>query len=876
MSFSEQHLRVQLNWEAQFEFAGLYIAKEKGYYAEEGFDVEIIPGGPANRLSVEEAVDQGKADFGIGYAGVLVDIAQKRPLVLLGALFEHTPLLLMVKGEKPDTLSDLEGIDLFMNPYEEGKSAISLLLKNSGISYAMHPYDWNGFCRKERAAIDVFAGNGHVYEMQKNGQPYTLINPAAYGYDFYNDFIFTSRSVWEKDPLLVRRFVLATLKGWRYALEHIPESVEVIHSKYATDKDIDALLFEAKRYRHYVGSDPARIGLLGYEKLHLMLERYAEAGFIDKIPKIEAIVDPLFLHNVSITPKERAWMARHLIRYSETDWPPFTIPKFGKMEGMAQDFLDLVYERTGLKMVYLPRRTWSEVLHDIEHKRLDMAMATGMTSERRKYAIFTMPYDTFLFGAAVQGSRDDIETPDDLRGKVVAVGKDYTAHRYLQEHFPDIKLLLAHSSREALKLVSIGKADAAVDIAPTLKYLIGHYNFTNLRIATPIKEPFALRAMFRDDYRQAVEIFNKGLMQITDEEKAQIANRWLPVELYGESFKWLFLPILLLIAVALLMGYMMIRMRKEMRLRKAAEEELVRMFDIVDRYVLMSRTDTDGNITYVSQAFCKMTGFSKEELVGQNHRILKEPSTPESFYRKLWDTISSGKVWEAKELRNRRKNGSDYWVEAHIIPITDSDGRIREHMAIRKDITPYKEMEKAASIDTMTGFYNRRAFHLMMEERLLMAQRVGGRIAFGIYDVDHFKEYNDIYGHLAGDEVLRQISEQVRRICRRSTDMLFRLGGEEFGILMMHVKDAENVEAFATTIAKAIESMKIEHEGNPPYGVVTISLGFVVCEIPKGTRVHIEPIYSACDRVMYRVKKEGRNGAAVKRLPLDACIRKTV
>lgn len=114
---------------------------------------------------------------------------------------------------------------------------------------------------------------------------------------------------------------------------------------------------------------------------------------------------------------------------------------------------------------------------------------------------------------------------------------------------------------------------------------------------------------------------------------------------------------------------------------------------MLDKYMILSRTDLNGNILDVSEPFCLLCGYSKEELIGKNHKLLRDPDTPEVFYDELWKTILDGKVWQG-EIRNRTKEGEIYWVYATIQPQFDADGNIIYFDAIRQDVTMKKKLEE--------------------------------------------------------------------------------------------------------------------------------------------------------------------------------------
>ena len=107
---------------------------------------------------------------------------------------------------------------------------------------------------------------------------------------------------------------------------------------------------------------------------------------------------------------------------------------------------------------------------------------------------------------------------------------------------------------------------------------------------------------------------------------------------------------------------------------------------LIDRYIIISSTNKEGIIDYVSEAFCKITGYSKDELIGQKHNILRDPNTPNELYKDLWKNLTEGKDWEG-EIKNRTKSGDEYWLKAHIMPIFDDNREVEGYIAFRQDIT---------------------------------------------------------------------------------------------------------------------------------------------------------------------------------------------
>jgi len=140
-------------------------------------------------------------------------------------------------------------------------------------------------------------------------------------------------------------------------------------------------------------------------------------------------------------------------------------------------------------------------------------------------------------------------------------------------------------------------------------------------------------------------------------------------------------------AVAQLIGTLV---RDGERVRRALDNQKFAL----DQHGIVSITDGDGNITYANQRFTDISGYTLDELVGQNHRLIKSGVHPSAFYREMWGTIRAGKVWHG-ELANRKKSGDIYWVASTIVPWLDEQGRPYQYISIRTDITSQKTIELA-------------------------------------------------------------------------------------------------------------------------------------------------------------------------------------
>ncbi len=298
---------------------------------------------------------------------------------------------------------------------------------------------------------------------------------------------------------------------------------------------------------------------------------------------------------------------------------------------------------------------------------------------------------------------------------------------------------------------------------------------------------------------------------------------------------------------------------KDISQLKEKDRQIKEYLHLIDENILSSSTDLDGKITFVSNAFCEMTGYSKQELIGQTHSIIKHPDTPESLFKELWDTIVAGKIFKG-DMQGSKKDGTSYWTNVSISPIYDKEHNKTGYTAIRHDISDKKLIEEISIKDPLTNIYNRRYFNEIIPKVLKSSKRDNSLFNFIMIDIDHFKKYNDTYGHQMGDEVLVDVTSAIKNSLNRADDYCFRLGGEEFGVFFKS-DTQENSYKIADRIRTNVEELKIKHSKSTTSNFVTISLGL----ISKNANdiKDLQELYKQADELLYKAKEQGRNRVVV-------------
>jgi len=287
---------------------------------------------------------------------------------------------------------------------------------------------------------------------------------------------------------------------------------------------------------------------------------------------------------------------------------------------------------------------------------------------------------------------------------------------------------------------------------------------------------------------------------------------------------------------------------------KISEKKIKNYLKLIDENIISSTTDLYGNIIDVSKAYTESIGYKKEELIGKNHRVLKDSRMPNEVYKDLWRTISLNKVWSG-EVLNRKKDNSDFWADIKVFPIFDVETEEKTgYLAIRHNITSKKKLEEISTTDELTQLYNRRHFNNLMQNELNRAKREGKFISFMMIDIDHFKPYNDTYGHQDGDIALFKVAQAMKNFVNRAGDYAFRLGGEEFGIIFTST-DKQNIKDYALKLIATIEELKITHAKNSASKYLTISAGLAFSDNNQSYK----ELYNKADELLYKAKSSGRN-----------------
>jgi len=627
---------LQLKWLHQFQFAGYYAAKEKGFYAEEGLEVEIRERVP--RQDVVNQVVTGQADFGVGDSGIIADYANGDPIVALAAIFQHNPLIFISK-QSSGIISPYEmaGKRIMFDPTRSGGEApLRALLDEAGLGAERYTFVRHSFNNDDltQDKVDVMSAylTDQPFYFASRGVKLNLINPQNYGMDFYGDLLFTSQRELAEHPGRAERLRRASLKGWQYALDHPEELAGLIKTRYRSKLSLEHLLFEARETRKQIVPDEIPLGQIETSRLRRTAALYSHLGLTQPLDENQLAK---FIHGAPSSPEltepERAWLRQHpVIRLGiDRDFAPYEwLNPAGEYVGLVADFMRLLERRLGVEFAIVKDKTWRETLEMAKQGELDMIGAAVRTAEREQYLSFTAPYVANPAVIISDGRHGYVGNLEQLAGKQVAVEQGYFVQELLSKQYPKIRLLPSDNVRQALLAVLGGQADAYVGDAASANYAIKQGGLLNLAYAgqTPYQSQSSVAVSKRNP--ELFSIIEKTLASIPPSERDAIVNRWMGLKIeQGIKAEHVLQYAAVATVLFLLFAYWIHRLREEVRVGRQSQTRLTALYTNMTLGFALNKAlyDEQGKMVdfrclEVNPAFAQMSGVARQYWIGRRAR----------------------------------------------------------------------------------------------------------------------------------------------------------------------------------------------------------------------------------------------------------------
>ncbi len=709
---------LQLQWYHQFQFAGYYVAKEKGFYKEAGLDVEIKEVELGRNL-VDDVVDERVA-FGVGGSSLIADRANGKPIVALAAVLQSSPIVLVTKESSGiETIEDLKGKRFGGHGGGTiGTASIQAMLQNKEIDINHVGCDHNKTDIENLLAdnVDVISiyKTSDLYTLKQMDVPYRIFNPKDHGFSFYSDILFTNEEEVQYHKERTLRFKNASLKGWEYAFSHIDETVHLILDKYnSQNKTYDALTYEAVGLKELAYYRTNEIGTIDNKKIKRIYDIYRKIGLLENNNTLGNFVLQDDEHPVMFTEEEEGYLKykEKITICGKTDWKPYIDFTGDEPKGIAPDLVKAYEKIIGTPIEYVKTADWDDCINKTSSREIDVADIILQKPNIHEHLTPSVSFESDSLILATKLERpyiNDIASAGHMNVAIIR-GNDNLSF-YVKTKYPKLDLQYVKNVDEGLQRVSEGEVDAYVGMfrptafAVTEKYvnelkINGHFN------ALQLKGSFGVR----DDDPILLSILNKAIEGLDPKIKREIINSWISVKqekAFDYSLFWKILSAIIFFVLILVYRQRILTSEnKELQaanLRISKQQQKLQEQKTLHELIFNSTADgvlmlQDGKFIDCNAATVKMLNCNnKEEVLQLTPSAISPEYQPDG-------RLSSEKADEMMTLAyqneihrfewvHTRATGEILWVEVTLTPIAIDDSMLLH--AVMRDITDRKKLEQ--------------------------------------------------------------------------------------------------------------------------------------------------------------------------------------
>lgn len=546
-----EKITLQLQWKDQFEFAGFYAAKEKGFYKESGLDVDFKAF--ESGLDIIDEVLEGRAEYGLVYSSVISRYLEGDPLVFVANFFKHSPLVVVTQKEFQHP-SDLFGKRIMGTTNELSESTLIMMFKKFDMSakdFTTIPpsFTLDDFISKKIDAMAVFTTN-ETYHLDEAGVAYNVMNPAAYGIPFYDLNLFTTQKELKNHPERVANFKAASIKGWKYALEHKEEIIQLILKKYNTqNKSYEALTYEGTQIEHIMLPSLYPIGSIDHQRVELMAENFIEIDLVNK----DTVIDlKNFIYrepqkDLKLTHEEMQYLnKKHEITYCvDPAWMPLSQIKDDTHIGMDSDYIEYLSSKLNIPFRLIPTQTWIEAMDKAEKGACEILTLVVQTPKRKQYFTFTQTLFSTPLVLATKVDKNFINDISKMKNKPIGMVKGYAYKDKLTFQYPLLNFVEVNTIADGLRQVAEGEIYGLVGNLTTIGYMIQQNYIGTLKVSSKLNIDLNLGYAVQKENTLLLSILNKAIHTLDERTKESIMNRWSNVK-YSESIDYPFMNKILL------------------------------------------------------------------------------------------------------------------------------------------------------------------------------------------------------------------------------------------------------------------------------------------------------------------------------------------
>ena len=530
-------VNLQLSWFSQFQFAGYYIAKEKGFYKDENIDINIKPF--AFGINVPQEVSLGKSHFGIGRETLILEkLHNYKNLVSIYPLFQISPLILLSKNDSNITqVTDFKNKKLMATIDDANEVSLKAMIQSNGvdlktIQFYKHSHNIDDLITNKVDIISAYSSKAPHILNEKNIQ-YNIFAPHDYGFDMYSDFLFTNEKFVNENSHLTGAFKRASLKGWKYAYENIEESVDLILNKYNTQNlTKKELLFEAIELKKLSMGKDLTLGKIDKIKLMRILDLYRLMG-IAKQSDHRSFNNFIFKEDsINLTQEENYYLRNKdvLKMCIKRDHMPYESINNNHLEGIVSEYKILLEKKLDIDIQIVVTDNRMETISYLQEGRCDMISFAGNINSRDKIINFTDSYINLPYVAIAKKDQTFISNFTQLENFKVVTSNCKVLNQTIEQNYPLIQKTKVYSFEQGFSRIEENDADFFIANIADVAYFMKDYYSPDIHIAGRFNEALQLSFALNKGNETLLSILNKTVQNISKAEHDEALSKFTTLQ----------------------------------------------------------------------------------------------------------------------------------------------------------------------------------------------------------------------------------------------------------------------------------------------------------------------------------------------------------
>jgi ABC-type nitrate/sulfonate/bicarbonate transport system substrate-binding protein/signal transduction histidine kinase len=520
---------LQLSWFNQFQFAGYYIAKEKGFYADMGLNVEIR--NYDFGVNVTKDVSVGKVDFGIARETLIQEkINTFHNLIALYPLFQISPLILIAKKDSNiNTLKDFSNKRIMLSENDSSQASLKAMLtsnniNNESMEILKHSHNLEDLINNKTDIMSAYISK-FPFNLEQKNIPFNIFAPKDYGFDLYSDFLFTSAELIKKNPEEVIAFKKASLKGWEYAYSHIEEATELILKKYNTQNlTKEELIYEANELKKLSYYKNNTLGNIDKNKLIRIYDIYRLMGYFEENDNPSDFIfdeyKPILNEEESKYLKCKDTL-KMCVRDNFLPYESF-LDKYPI--GITSEYIKIIEKKLGINITVVPVNSLENGFLKLKTYNCDFISTIQNEDTKSSDILYTKSYLELPIVFVSTQKNLFITNFEQLKNKKIFISSNEELASILKTDYPYSKIYETPSVKFAFQQISSNNADGYIgNITEVIYYLQKNYN-SELHITGNLDYKTDISFALRKDDLILEKILNKVIGNISKDEKELIQN----------------------------------------------------------------------------------------------------------------------------------------------------------------------------------------------------------------------------------------------------------------------------------------------------------------------------------------------------------------